>query len=128
MSDLTSQRQCYCGSELPFLQCCQPLHNGSVQADSPERLMRSRYSAFVLALADYLLATWHPRTRPATLDLSDNPQWIKLQVVSASQSSTTGKVHFRAFYREQGEVGLMEEHSEFVNHEGAWYYLKGDIR
>ena len=26
--------------------------------------MRSRYSAFVLDRLDYLLATWHPDTRP----------------------------------------------------------------
>jgi len=46
--------------------------------------MRSRYSAYVLKLADYLLATWHPRTRPPALQLDDAAgaatRWLGLDV------------------------------------------------
>lgn len=35
--------------------------------------MRSRYSAYVRHLPDYLRATWHPDTRPAELSLDDAP-------------------------------------------------------
>jgi SEC-C motif-containing protein len=59
---------CPCGSPHPYDACCQPLHQGAAAA-SAEALMRSRYSAYVLGLEDYLLATWHADTRPAALDL-----------------------------------------------------------
>ena len=37
-------------------------------------LMRSRYSAFVLEKAGYLLSTWHASQRPATLDFEPERQ------------------------------------------------------
>ena len=57
---------CPCGSGAPYADCCGRWHAGPLhlQAPSAEALMRSRYSAFVLARPDYLLATWHPSTRP----------------------------------------------------------------
>lgn len=45
--------------------------------------MRSRYSAYVLGLENYLLATWHISTRPASLGLADQspqPAWLGLTV------------------------------------------------
>ena len=58
---------CPCGSALPYAACCGRWHAGALhlQAPSAEALMRSRYSAHVLGLADYLRDTWHPQTRPA---------------------------------------------------------------
>ena len=52
--------------------CCGRYHAGPLhlQAPDPEALMRSRYSAFVLDLRDYLMATWHPDHRPASIDLT----------------------------------------------------------
>ena len=40
-----------------------------------EDLMRSRFAAVRDADAEWLLASWHPSTRPASLDLTDNPTW-----------------------------------------------------
>ena len=64
---------CPCGSARPYASCCGALHQsfseeGQLLAASAEALMRSRYSAFVLDLRPYLLATWHPRTRPTHLE------------------------------------------------------------
>ena len=36
-------------------------------------MMRSRYSAYVLGLEDYLLRTWHSDTRPPVLSLDAEP-------------------------------------------------------
>lgn len=119
---------CPCGCNQPYDRCCRPRHSGECTAPSPETLMRSRYSAFVLGLADYLLATWHPDTRPATLDLGDSPDWVGLQVLSSGSEGAHGQVHFRALYRIQGGFGLFEEESDFVREEDRWYYVNGKTR
>jgi SEC-C motif-containing protein len=77
--------------------------------------MRSRFSAFALGLDGYLLASWHPSTRPATLELDDDVEWRRLQIVDVSGDV----VEFRASYR----GGLVHERSRFVQEGGTWFYL-----
>lgn len=119
------ENQCPCGSSNSYSECCQPLHQGQAVAQTPEQLMRSRYSAFVKHLSTYLLKSWHADTRPATLDLSDSPQWLKLQILSATQQGGNGQVRFRAFYKDGQDVGFMEELSDFVLEGGHWLYRQG---
>lgn len=85
--------------------------------------MRSRYSAFVLRDVDYLLATWHPSTRPKKLTLDPHRRWVGLEVLSASGGvfDTTGMVEFRATHDE----GTQSERSTFVREGGRWYYVDG---
>ena len=119
--------RCPCGSGEPYARCCGPAHQGQA-ALSPEALMRSRYSAFVLGLPDYLLATWHPSTRPSTLALEGSPAWSSLHVLSSGQQGERGQVHFRALYPAAGGWGSLEEVSAFVRQDGRWYYLDGRTR
>lgn len=117
---------CPCGSGLAYTSCCQPLHNGQA-AKSPEALMRSRYSAYVFVLEDYILATWHSSTRPDSLGLSqDNTKWLGLQVLREDITSpTTAIVEFVARYKVGGtRAERMHEISEFVYND-AWYYVTG---
>ena len=107
---------CPCGSGLAYAACCGQLHLGAA-APTPEALMRSRYSAFALGLADYLLSTWHPSTRPASLELDDT-EWRRLQVVEVSGDV----VEFRASYR----GGLLHERSRFAQEGGRWLYVDGN--
>lgn len=90
--------------------------------------MRSRFSAFVLKLTDYLKSTWHSTTRPLQVDLTDSPGWTSLQILSSGESADEGKVHFRAIYRAGGGWGCLEEKSAFVREDGRWYYVSGDTR
>jgi SEC-C motif-containing protein len=101
------------------------LHQGE-SASSPEALMRSRYAAFVLNLPDYVLATWHPRTRPGSLSLEDAPDWVSLRVLNSTESGEQGRFHFRANHRLAQSFGFLEERSEFLKENGRWYYLKGE--
>lgn len=88
--------------------------------------MRSRYSAYVLGLAAYLSLTWHPSTRPSSLDLSEPTQWLGLQVLSHSQAENTATVEFVARYKVNGRAHRLHEVSRFVREEGRWYYLDGE--
>lgn len=91
--------------------------------------MRSRYAAYALGLADYVLATWHPSTRPLELDLATAPQprWIGLRIIAvALQDAQHGTVEFVARYRLGGRAHHLHEISRFVREDGRWYYLDGE--
>ncbi len=90
--------------------------------------MRSRFSAFAQNKADYLLATWHPSTRPRDLDLANSPDWVGLSVLASDASGDQGKVHFRAYYRAGEQWRFLEEHSDFVREAGHWFYVSGKTR
>lgn len=120
---------CPCGLPAAYADCCGRYHAGA-SATTPEALMRSRYSAFALGLGDYLLASWHPSTRPEQLDLATPPQpkWIGLKILaSALQDECHGTVHFIARCRVGGRAERLEENSRFVREDGRWYYLDGEI-
>eukprot|EP00775_Hariotina_reticulata_P012708 gene12708-12838_t len=54
-------KQCPCGSGLLYKECCQVHHKSRAPApDSPEKLVRARYSAFVKREFKFLRATSHP--------------------------------------------------------------------
>ncbi len=123
---------CPCGNPDGYARCCGPLHEG-MPAASAEALMRARYSAYVLKREDYLLATWHPDTRPASLRLAAQqpaPTWLGLDVRRHEQDDADhARVEFVARYRlGGGRAQRLHEASRFVREDGRWYYLDGDIR
>lgn len=90
--------------------------------------MRSRYSAFVLQLGDYLWRTWHPRTRPETVTLDDT-RWLGLEildVVDGSERDHTGVVEFVARYEGGRRPAAMHERSRFERRGRRWMYVDGD--
>lgn len=115
---------CPCGSGETYSACCRRYHQGE-PAPTPELLMRSRFSAFVLKLSGYLVDTWHGSTRPQNLDLTDSPRWTSLQILSSDNSGSEGCVHFRAIYQVGPGWGYLEEKSAFVQEDGRWYYVNG---
>lgn len=119
---------CPCGLPAPYADCCGRYHAGPehLLAPTPEALMRSRYSAFVLDLRDYLLATWHPQTRPEALSPPEpGLRWLGLQVQWAEQRSPSeGTVAFVARSKLGGRAHRLHEVSDFVNEGGRWYYTQ----
>jgi SEC-C motif-containing protein len=88
--------------------------------------MRSRYSAFAVGDAGYLLRTWHPSARPRTLSLDPSLQWTRLAVLETRDGGlfdATGTVQFRAMYVQHGQRGVLAETSRFVRQDGQWTYL-----
>ncbi len=119
---------CPCGRPLQYADCCGLYHAGAAAPDA-ESLMRSRYSAYVRRDVDYLLASWHPSTRPAELSLDDSAtgrtHWLGLTVQHAFDTGAdTAEVVFLARYRIGGGSAVrMTEHSRFLREAGRWYYL-----
>jgi SEC-C motif-containing protein len=94
--------------------------------------MRSRYSAFVLDLGDYLLATWHPSTRPAAIEPNEpGLKWLGLEVRRHTvQDAGHATVEFVARSKLGGRAQRLHETSRFVRDEtdGRWLYLDGETR
>lgn len=91
--------------------------------------MRSRYSAFVLDVRPYLLASWHASTRPAELDPPEpGLRWLGLTVKhSAMQDADHGTVEFVARSKLGGRAHRLHEVSRFVRENGEWFYVDGDL-
>lgn len=89
--------------------------------------MRSRYSAYALGLADYLLATWYPATAPGELELSP-VKWLGLNVRHAEVTGDAGIVEFVARCRALGgKAQRLHEISRFLREGGRWFYIDGQI-
>lgn len=120
---MTSSR-CPCLSGESYDVCCGPLHRGE-PAPTAERLMRSRFSAFALGDAAYLLRSWHASTRPAELELDPGLRWYRLDIDRTEQGGPfdrEGLVAFRAYYKGT-ERGELRETSRFVREGRDWYYV-----
>jgi SEC-C motif domain protein len=127
---MSASEACPCGSGRPYLECCGPLHASDARGVSAEAVMRSRYSAYVLKLSDYLLASWHPSTRPGSLDLAedDGTKWLGLEIKRCEQQDENhATVEFVARYRIAGRGHRLHELSRFVREDGRWFYVDGDI-
>ena len=124
-------KKCDCCSNKAYAQCCEPYHLGTKLPDTPEALMRSRYSAYSLANIDYIQSTMRGKaslgfdTMTAKL-WAERVIWIKLRVLSATQlSPTQGQVEFIASFVDSKKLSHMHEISEFLFTEGRWFYVDG---
>lgn len=129
---MTEPSRCPCGSGASYAACCGPLHRGRVTglvtAPTAERLMRSRFSAFAVGDAAYLLLTWDPTTRPATIELDPDVEWDRLDILGTTagrEHDPAGTVEFVAHFRDlrSGRAGRQHEHSRFRRVAGQWHYL-----
>ena len=122
---------CPCGSTRPYARCCGRFHAGPLHLGAPdaELLMRSRYSAYVLGLGDYLLATWHPTTRPTGIDPDPaGLRWLGLEVRHhVHEGGEHATVEFVARSKLAGRAHRLHETSRFVRENGRWWYVDGDV-
>jgi SEC-C motif-containing protein len=121
--------RCPCLSGSSYGECCAPYHRAVAVAPTAERLMRSRYAAFVTGDAGYLIDTWHSTTRPSSFELDPFHRYFRLDILTTTRGGmldTKGTVEFRAFLRVDGEVDEQHEVSRFVKESGRWWYLGQD--
>ena len=119
-------RECPCGSGRSYAGCCEPLHEGVRTATTAVELMRSRYAAYAVGDSGYLARTWHPRTRPQSIDVAGGPRWVGLTVVATAdgrEGDREGEVEFEAAY----DGGVLRERSRFIRRAGRWVYVDGDV-
>lgn len=129
------QAPCPCGrTEAPgrllaFARCCGRYladFDGTPAPDA-QALMRSRYTAFVVEDAAYLLATWHASTRPGEVAFEPGLKWLGLDVRAHRViDENHAEVAFVARSKRAGRAHRLQERSRFVREEGRWYYVDGD--
>ena len=126
---MSDSAPCPCGSGQPFSACCGPFIRGEQWPETAEQLMRSRYTAFTLEAVDYLLETWHPSTRPETLE-PEPQKWLGLQIrrtEAGGPDDEEGIVEFVARSKVGGRARRLHEVSRFRRDGGRWRYVDGDI-
>ncbi|MCT1477349.1 YchJ family protein [Microbacterium sp. p3-SID336] len=126
---MTGVLRCPCFSGDSFDACCGPLLAGA-PAPTAERLMRSRYTAFTREDAAHLQRTWHPRTRPRTIEFEPGLEWWRLLVLDREAGGpfdAEGIVEFEAFWQQGGDRGSLRERSRFVREDRTWFYVDGDL-
>jgi SEC-C motif domain protein len=115
---------CPCNPSNLYENCCKRAYEEINSITSPEVLMRSRYSAFVMANVDYLQKSHHSSSRPSKLEKREiltwtkSVEWIKLEVLN----NTKNTVEFKAYFRENGSLNFIHENSLFVKENGHWVY------
>lgn len=119
---------CYCGSNIPFGECCSLYINGIQKAPSAVALMRSRYTAYVIQNADYLIATTHLSTRKLfskeeILTWSQENKWLRLEVLASTETTVTFKAYF---LDSEMKAQMHHEHSTFKREGDVWYYVTGE--
>ena len=122
--------RCYCCSEKPYENCCKPIVEGERPADTPEQLMRSRFSAYCIKDYRYILETYTRQERlTLSLDMLEesakDSQWFALQIDSTD--SYANNVTFTAFYFIGDTPYQLHETSFFVKEDNRWRYKDGTL-
>ncbi|OGI08666.1 MAG: hypothetical protein A2Y40_05165 [Candidatus Margulisbacteria bacterium GWF2_35_9] len=126
---------CPCLSNKTYQTCCKPFHDGVAFPKTAIELMRSRYSAYVLQLTDYLVLSTHPDKqnrglKESILQSMKDTQWINLKILKSSlglEIDKIGKVEFQADYINSNNHETLHEISRFKRHKSNWVYYDGII-
>jgi SEC-C motif-containing protein len=134
-SQIENAAACPCQSEKTYADCCQRYHQNTIgDAATPEGLMRSRYCAYSLGLADYLIKTIHASHPQASknvkkwkAELSEyckSTKFTGLEVIDhAMLSPTEATVTFKAYLEQAGQAFTLSEKSKFIRlNSGRWIY------
>ncbi len=122
---------CPCCSQKPYCECCKRYHDGA-PAENALALMRSRYAAYALHLADYIVATTHPDNpayspdssswKKEILRFSHNTSFVGLKIVEFIDGAKSAYVTFTAYLKQNGQDATFTEKSHFVKVGGRWFY------
>ncbi len=132
-----SHLPCPCHSQKCYHECCQPYHQGK-NPENALALMRSRYSAYALGLAEYIIATTHsenPSSRKSNLsewkkdilDFSKTTQFTGLEILDFSEDKDHAEVCFTAFLTMENQKSSFTEKSSFEKCDSKWFYKDGKI-
>ena len=143
---------CACGLGIPYRECCRPYHQGDKAAESPEWVLRSRYTAFAYRLPEYIIRTTDKTNSDYNTDkikwarklnkeqMFDSFKFVGLEV-GDHEDGESDKEEYLSFavslmpidaagLAKQPEPMVFTERSRFLKHakSGTWLYAAGDVR
>jgi SEC-C motif-containing protein len=123
---------CPCGSKLDYDKCCESIILKKIKANSPEQLMRSRYSAYALQHSTYIFDTYAKASKinQSLYDIdiwAKETKWLNLTIIASSEFRNVSKptVEFEAIYKNGGVLYKMKESSTFTKEDDFWRYVEG---
>jgi SEC-C motif-containing protein len=125
-------KNCPCGSGAPFISCCALYLSGENAAPTAEKLMRSRYCAFIEREYDYLEKTLDPQTF-LNFDHEANREWaetinlVRLEIIRVQENGNKAVVEFKAYFMENNQELVHHEISKFRKQSGIWYFREGKV-
>lgn len=127
---------CPCGSELEYDMCCRPFHRGA-KAENALWLMRSRYSAYVLNIPEYIVATTHPASPQYSDDkfswkrsiskFSRESSFHRLEILDFQEQNNIAVVTFTVHLSQKGQDATFTERSHFEKLGASWFYRSGQL-
>jgi len=131
----THMNECPCGSGSDYAECCGPIIDGSRPAETAEKLMRARYTAYANAATEFLFDTTHASHREGydhagTKTWAEKSEWLGLEILDTlkgGEDDTAGEVEFIARFREGGALNAHHERGHFKKEEGTWYFTTGEM-
>ena len=130
LRDRSGSTPCLCGNKVSLAECCAPIIANLAMANTPEQLMRSRYTAYVLGESAYLLRSWDIAYRPQEIIFDKHIKWLHLRVLDTHQytgDENRGYVTFTATSICDDTLVEMKEKSKFVKKNGVWFYQDGEL-
>lgn len=130
------KNECYCGSNLSFDECCKPIIEGKSIAPTAKALMRSRYSAYVLINAQYIIDSNHVSTRGNQSKIEIEAwakicTWQKLEIISTHEgleNDLKGEVEFKAHFIDiNNKPQIHHEKSVFKKTNDKWFFVTGKV-
>lgn len=123
---------CFCGNQQPYADCCEPFHLNTKHPQTPEQLMRARYSAYAVKNAAFVRDSYATEKQAENSiveikEFATSCRFVKLTVLDSGYNDETGFVEFKANYFYQDMYCELAEHSQFIKEGGQWRYLTGEI-
>ncbi|GGD46071.1 UPF0225 protein [Malaciobacter pacificus] len=125
---------CPCGSQKKYKKCCKVFHDGTLPTNALE-LMKSRYSAFAVHKAEYIIATTHSQNQDFTSDVSswkkgildfcENTSFNGLEIIDFIDGELESYVTFKAILEQANQDATFTEKSRFLKENGKWLYVDG---
>lgn len=145
-----SEGKCLCGSDINYVTCCKPFHDGGV--NDPSTLVRSRYSAYAAGDIDYIISSTSKESSdykafidtpiaPANglkrwaksikSNMLDQYQYVRMEIdsVKIGEKETEATVVWRHLAIRRGDNLMfpIEEESTLAKLDNVWTYIKGAV-
>ena len=128
---------CPCGSLKKYKKCCKPFHDKITFPKTALELMKSRFSAFAVLIADYIIFTTHENNSDYISDLkswnqdimnfSKNTRFERLEILDFIEGEVESFVTFKAtLFQDNTDISFIEK-SRFLKAEGIWKYVDGQF-